>query len=293
MSLAASTRSILGLLGAAALVGGCTYSAEESFSFESLTPATGTLTVTSFNGSILLTRDPTATKVHGTITVRSGGYDNKAKAREAARQTAVIESGDTHALALAVQLPGGANRSYFGVDFDLSVPDGVLVGATTNDGAISVDGLPTGGLTTTNGQIELRFTSGDAVLRTVNGPIVVDSHEGPLDARTTNAPLDLSSVSGDPIRGSTTNGFVSCRALPPYGGEVYLTTSNAGVDLTLPFDYGAQLVATTTNGNIYVEGLDFYPVVDVPGQLEGELGDAAGLVDIRTNSADVAIHARQ
>lgn len=292
-SIVASTRAILAVLGVATLIGGCTYSAQESFSFESAVAPRGTVTVVGLNGTVLLTRDPTATRVHGTVTVRSSGYDSQGKARDAARQTAVIESGDAGALTLAVGLPPGARPTYFGVDFDLRVPDGVLVNAETNDGGILVDGLPVGSLDTINGQIELRFTYGDAVLRTNNAPIVIDSHDGPLDLRTSNAPIDMSSVASELIRASTSNGFISCRALPYDAAEIYLATTNSGVDLTLPYDFGAELFAATTGGNIFVEGLDFYADYDVPGQLEGVLFDGAGLVDLRTTNADVVVHARR
>lgn len=292
-SFVASTRAIVAVLGAAALIGGCTYQAQESFSFESAVAPRSQVTIRSLNGAVLLTRDPTATKVHGTVTVRASGYDSQAKARDAARQTAVIESGDANTLALDVGLPPGGRPSYFGVDFDLRVPDGVLVNVETNDGGVLVDGLPVGSLKTVNGQVELRFTHGDSVVRTFDAPIVIDSHDGPLDLRTTNAPIDLSSVSSELLRATTSNGFISCRALPYDAAEIYLTTTNAGIDLTLPYDFGAELFAATSGGNIYVAGLDFYPDYDVPGQLEGVLYDGAGLVDVRTTNADVAVHARR
>ncbi len=292
-SFVTTTRAFLAVLGVATLIGGCTYSAQESFSFESAVAPRGTLTVASLNGTVLLTRDPTATRVHGTVTVRSSGYDSQAKARDAARQTAVVESGDANALTLSVGLPPGARSSYFGVDFDLRVPDGVLVNADTNDGGVFVDGLPVGSLRTVNGQVELRFTYGDAVLRTNNAPIVINSHDGPLDLRTSNAPIDMSSVQSELIRATTSNGFISCGALPYDAAEIYLATTNGGVDLAVPYDFGAELFATTTSGNIYVEDLDFWVDYDAPGQLEGVLYDGAGLVDVRTTNADVVVHARR
>jgi len=292
MKLQAAVRALVALVAVASLASGCTYTGQETYTFESTVEPAGVLTVTSLNGSVLLQRDPTATRVHGTLTVRASGYDSTAKARAATRDVSVLETGDAAALDLAVLLPAGARRENFGVDFDLFVPPNVTVSAITNDGAILIDTLPASTLSTTHGQVELRFTRGDAVVRTYDAPVVVDGHEGLLDVRTTNAPLDLYSVVGD-IRASTINGFITCRALPPYGAELSLATTNAGIDLTLPYDFGAGLVATTTDGNIYVEGLDFYATYDVPGQLEGELYDGAGFVDVRTNNADIAIHARR
>ena len=285
-------RSLAGLLAAAALATGCTYTVDETYTFQSAAAPVGDLTVTTFNGSIVLTRDNAATRVHGTITVRASGYDSRAQAVEATRRVTLFESGDAAHLDLTVLPPSGTSRDRFGADLDLFVPPDVRVTALTNDGAILVDGLRTARLETDRGQIELRFTRGATEIRTADAPVIVDSHDGALNVATRNAPIDLFSVVGD-LQARTTNGFITCRALPPYGAELVLSTTNAGVDLTLPFDFGAELVATTTAGNIYVEGLDFYATYDAPGQLEGELYDGAGLVDVRTTAADIAIHARR
>ncbi|TNF26944.1 MAG: hypothetical protein EP329_20365 [Deltaproteobacteria bacterium] len=273
------------------MIGGCTHSAQESFSFESAVSPKGTLTVTSLNGTVVLVRDPSATKVHGTITVRTSGYDSSGAARDAARATAVVETGDAQSLALDVGLPPGARRSYFSVDFDLRVPDGVLVNVATNDGGILIDGLPVGSLDTIDGQVELRNTYGDCVLRTNNAPIVITTHDGPVDARTTNAPIDMVDVASDLIRATTSNQYVALQALPDFAGEIYLATTNAGIDLQIPYEFGAELFATTTApGNIYVEDLAFLVDYDVPGQLEGVLYDGAGIVDVRTTAADIVLH---
>jgi len=290
MSLVVTMRAFLAVLGAATLIGGCTYSAQETFTFDTAVAPNGMLTLNSLNGTVALTRDPTATTIHGTYTVYITGEDSKALARDAARATTILKSGSLESVVLDVGVPAGVRARYFGIDFNLRVPDNVLVNVATNDGGVYVDGLPVGSVETFNGQVELRATYGDTVLRTNDAPIVVTTHDGPLDARTTNAPIDMADVASDLVRATTSNQYIALQVLPDYAGEIYLATTNAGIDLAVPFDFGAELFGTTTApGNIYVENLDFYVDYDVPGQLEGVLYDGAGLIDVRTTLGDVVI----
>jgi len=284
-------------LGLALLVGACTHGAQETFTFESQLAPTGSVHVESLNGAILLRRDasPGATRVHGRVTVRATGFGSKEEARAAARAVTLLESGDEQRLDLTVALPGGVRLDRFAVDVDLFVPAGVSVSALNDAGPVLVDGLPVGAITTAFGQIDLLRTAGNPVLRTLDAAVVVDDHQGDLDIRTSNAPIELVRVSGD-VRATTSNGFLFCEALPPPGAELLLATTNAGVEVRLPFTFDALLAAITTpEALIFMDtGLAFREHFSTPGQLEGDLGRGGpGLVDVRTTFGDIVFRARR
>lgn len=278
---------LLALIALTSLLGACTYSDEQTFAFESRIAPRGALRVTGFAGAVDLRRDPVGATVRGTYTVRTMGFDSKEAARDAARQVTLGESGDAALMDLAVLLPAKASTARYAVDLDLSVPAGVVVSVDNLVGPVLVDGLPVGNIKTSDGQVDLVATRGDAVVRTSNAAVTAEDHLGALDVRTTNGELHLTGVTGS-VSARTSNGFVTCEASPPYGGEVVLATSYGGVEVRLPYRFGAELAALTSPENrVFIEGLDFYPTYDVPGQLEGELGDGAGIVDVRTTNGDV------
>ncbi len=278
----------------AALATGCTYTTDTSFPVEFEVAEGGVLHVETFDGAVTLTRDPNATRVHGAMIVRAYRFDDRAKARAAASRIQAVSGGTPAVREVSVALPAGFGHRDFDVSFDLFVPPDVTVAATTNDAPILVDGLVASNLTTSNGQVELRLTAGDPMIRTSDGPVVVDGHRGALDIRTSFAPVDLRGVAGD-VRATTTNGAISCEALPDRDSEIILSTANGGVEVSVPYDWAAQVVATTTaQHSIFIEGLEFYPAYDAPGQLEGNLWNGlGGLLDVRTSYSDIVLRSRR
>lgn len=129
-------------------------------------------------------------------------------------------------------------------------------------------------VTSSNGSIVLQGVLGPARLRTTNGSIRVSDSEGGLDAHTSNADIELTDVKGDivartsnahiraenlkgPLEASTSNSSITASfAQVPFSRSVRLETSNAGVDLALPWTFGAPsgpgVRVSTSNGQITV-----------------------------------------
>lgn len=293
LALPASSRSasLVGLFVALAALSACTESASISLDWTSTAKPGRNLSIDNVAGSVRLTKGPAASAVTGHVRVTAAGFDKKQEARDAALAVRIEERGTADDLALVVTVPPGSGKTY-DVDLDLVVPDGVAVNVVTDNGSVHVDSLPVIKLDTTNGDIELRFTSGPAALVTNDYPILVESHQGDLDVRTSNAPIDLVSVAGN-INARTTNGAITARVTPPVAGEIFLATTNAPVDLTVPTSYGARLLAVTSGpGAVFVDNLPFRPEGSYPGQAEGTIGSGAGLLDVRTSNADIAIRGR-
>ena len=82
-----------------------------------------------------------------------------------------------------------------------------------------------------------------------NGGISINSVDGMLEFETTNGGVNLQDVAGDVI-GRMTNGGVNVKLSGSSwkGNGLNVTTSNGGVNLTLPANYAANIETGTVNG---------------------------------------------
>ncbi len=278
--------TLAGALGAT----GCTHSASDSFTFESDASPTGRVFIETFGGAVHLEAQEGATKISGVVQVTARGYSEKVDAANAARQVTLVESGSATDLKITAGVPPTSGSRHVDVDLNLTVPPGVEVSVLTDNAPIRVVKLPVGELTTNQGSVELTHTSGDVKVRTDNGFVSVDGHEGDLDIRTTGDSVELYSILGS-VTARTMSGAITARVSPPRGGEVILATTDGQIDCKVPYDFGAQVAATTTgDGAVLIEGLDWRPTYSGPDAYEGVLYDGAGTVDLRTTNGDILLH---
>lgn len=82
-----------------------------------------------------------------------------------------------------------------------------------------------------------------------NGGIAISSVEGTLEFETMNGGVSLMDVAGD-VRGRTTNGGVSVSLAGNTwkGAGLDVSTTNGGINLTLPSGYAANIESSTING---------------------------------------------
>jgi len=298
----AGTANVLTMnaLRAAMLVGivaltACTESFDLTLNYQTKSTPTEALVIDNAAGSVRLRRTGAGGAISGTVKIHASGFDKASQARAAAEQVEIGERINGGELVLTVEIPQAQRNKFFVVTFDLWVPDNLIVSSITDTGRVSINGLTVAEVDTTLGEVALAFTSSPAgkatVVRTSDGLVTLDSHEGDVDIATTNAPLELFSVAGN-VRASTTQGDITARLVPPPGGEVFLSTTNAPIDLSVPREFGARLLAVTSApGAVFISSdLIFRPSNSFPDQAEGTLGNGAGRVDVRTTGADIAIH---
>jgi len=144
-------------------------------------------------------------------------------------------------------------------------------------------------LETSNGDLQIKGTSGDIDGQTVNGGIEIRSVSGPVEVSTTNGNIRLASVSGT-ARAETTNGEVAAELTRVGGaGRIELTTTNGDVRVTLPDNVRATLDATTTNGRVRVG----YPIERESGStarmLRGRIGGGGVTFVLRTTNGSIVV----
>jgi|GEM_PF-1586029 len=273
----------------------CTESFDVSLTYSPQAKPTSALVIDNAAGAVRLRRTGAGGTISGTVKIHASGFDDKSQAKAAAEQVEIVEHLNGGELVLSVQLPNSGRNKLFAVSFDLLVPENLVVSSLTDTGRVTINGLTVAEVDTTLGEVELGFTrspiGATTVVRTSDGLVTVDSHEGDLDIATTNAPIEMFSVAGN-VRASTTQGPITGRLIPPRGGEVFLATTNSPIDLSVPREFGARLLAVTSApGAVFIgSDLQFRPTRSFPDQAEGTLGDGAGRLDVRTSGADISIH---
>ena len=153
--------------------------------------------------------------------------------------------------------------------FEVTVPVGTRVAATTWSGAVSVKGV--------HGDIEAHSQSGDVQIRdagdrldveslsgdvvvngvkgestinTVSGSVTLTTARGNISIETVSGDLDLRDVVARQVRTHTTSGEVSFAGAILDAGRYEFTTFSGEIVLALPNDIGAELSVSTFSGGI-------------------------------------------
>ncbi len=254
----------------------------------------GSITVNGGNGDIVVTgwsRD----EVH--VHVESDG-DNVRFNGSPSRTSLVVSSTNR----------GGDAR------FEISVPYGVRVLATTRSGDISVRGTRGQVETRTqNGDVEVENVtsrldvvtlsgdltasniSGDAEVQSVNGSVKLSDVRGNVDVSTVSGDIELRGMTTKVARAKTTSGDVSYDGIIDPAGRYEMTTHSGDIRLHIPRNASAQLNISTWSGAIDSD----FPLTLKPGEhgigrtnskaFTFELGGAAARITAETFSGDITI----
>ncbi len=183
--------------------------------------------------------------------------------------------------------------------------------AETTNGKITVKGMEMVSgyafLETTNGVITLDGIQGSIEAYTTYSPIKadnIDASEGSVVLRTNYAPIDVSKVIGEiicetnyyPINISSSDinhghSKIETSYAPIMAQfnrlencEVYISSEYNNIELKLPSETSARLVASVDKGGIiHTKGIAIVPVSLEPTRLEGILGEGDARLEIKVN----------
>lgn len=136
-------------------------------------------------------------------------------------------------------------------------------------------------VSTSNGDIDLLAIDGDVSVQTSNGDVVVTDITGTIIAQTTNGDIEVSSVPED-LQLRTTNGDVVVRSTT-VAGSWRIDTNNGDIVLTVPEvgDYRIRGKGDITTS---------IPWLEVKrNRVEGELGSGLYAIEAETNIGDLII----
>jgi hypothetical protein len=126
-------------------------------------------------------------------------------------------------------------------------------------------------------------------INTNNGSISIETVEGKIRFRTLNGSVHLAQVGGD-VDGTTTNGsvHVDLAGSSWSGRGLNATTTNGSIQLNVPENYSANVETSTVNGRVHVD----FPVEvsgDVGKSLSFQLGSGGATIQARTTNGGVHI----
>jgi hypothetical protein len=126
-------------------------------------------------------------------------------------------------------------------------------------------------------------------LRSTNGGVSIRDVDGRIEFASTNGGVKLANVAGD-VRGRTTNGGVNIEldGATWRGEGLDVQTSNGGVKLTIPDDYSARLLVSTTNGGMNSD----FPIPATGRHhrdVDATLGAGGAPIRVRTSNGGVRI----
>jgi hypothetical protein len=223
----------------------------------------------SYDGALRPGQTLTVRDINGSVRVRTGD-------RLAIRATKHAERGDPNAVQIhvenrsdgvvvCVRYPPDAGRgcdvrseSHSGndndtaVDFDITVPHGIVLAAHTVNGSV------------------------DAV------------NDGPADASTVNGSVNLEARDVHSV--NTVNGSVSVRVLDRSRGALSAHTVNGSIDVALPEGTGVELDARTLTGDINAVGATVDRPRYGPGaRTKATLGDGARKLSLHTVNGTITL----
>jgi DUF4097 and DUF4098 domain-containing protein YvlB len=255
---------------------------------------------------------------NGSVTVSASGGDIAVTgwARDQVHVRAVSDDDNIRMDASSSRMTLDISGSHRGGDtrFEISVPYGVRVTATTRSGEISIHGTrgqieahaQDGGvqvedvasrleIKTFSGDVTATNVSGDVNIGTISGGVRATDIRGGVDVQTVSGDIDLRNVTSKAVRAKTTSGEVGFEGAIDPSGRYDLSAHSGDIRLHIPRDASAQLTVSTWSGGINSE----FPITLKPGahgigvvnskRFTFEIGGGAAHIAAETFSGDVTI----
>lgn len=271
------------------------------FHYEYPLKAGGRLSLESFNGAVeISTWDQNTIDISGT---------KRGPTEAAADMLNVSIDHTADSVAIRVVRPS-ERRNNLGARFAIKLPRNVLIDRiTTSNGSIRIeDGVGPTRLHTSNGSIRLQSFRGTLDAQTSNGPIDLVECDGDVTAHSSNGHIHAEHLAGA-LDASTSNNSVTAVLERP-DSAVRISTSNGGVELTLPPNYSAAIRANTSNNSVALRfatepnahliastsnsSITSAFEMRVHGNIsrnhtEGDLGSGGPTIDLRTSNGAIRL----
>ena len=166
--------------------------------------------------------------------------------------------------------PSGPNVS---VNFTVSIPvNAELAGART-----------------TNGDIAVADTNGNAQLRSTNGAVKVERASGFITSETTNGDITVIESPGL-VKARTVNGGIEVTIPRLIDTDTDISTVNGSISINADPNMNAAIDFRTVNGRISAEGFSVILTTVSPRQLVGALGNGGKTIKVQTVNGSIRMN---
>ena len=128
-------------------------------------------------------------------------------------------------------------------------------------------------------------------ISSVNGPVTIDGVSGNIEASSVNGPVQVQGAAGD-LKLSTVNGQLKAQLVALGRGQsVSLNAVNGHLELTLPANANAEVIASTVNGGLSSEFPSLVVKKEFPlgRHLTGTLGNGSAHVKASTVNGGISL----
>jgi hypothetical protein len=228
------------------------FESEEPFAFTVDAAGVTTLDVNGINGTITVTGSATADSVTITGTKRVNA-DTQEKADDGLNLIDVVVATPTGRVVVTSDHPDSESDRNFQVDYDITIPDDVVVIVDNANGTISINRV--------EARVDVDNANGDVSFDDVTGNVTVDLGNG--------------GVGGD--------------ITLPSGGAIDITIGNGTIDLEIPQNTSAQFSASVGNGTISVLVLDLQDEVRTDTSVTGTFGAGDGQIQLSIGNGTIVV----
>lgn len=190
----------------------------------------------------------------------------------------------------ATNVKGELTLDASSADITVNGVTGSLVANTGSGDVHATDITGDLNLDTGSGNVSVTRASGDDLsIDTGSGDVTIDHAEGrSLKIDTGSGNADATAVKADDLKIDTGSGDVTLELLAG-GGIIDVDTGSGEVNLTLPPDYGADVVLDTGSGGIDLGGIPVTVRKVQEDHIEGRIGDGKGRLHVETGSGGVRL----
>ena len=176
------------------------------------------------------------------------------------------------------------------IDFSVTLPRGVRLVAATGNGDVEVRNAGAEVKASSgNGEVSVLGANGRVAASTGNGDVEVDQARGEVDVSSGNGDIAVGTTMG-PVSATTGNGRIKVRMTSLTApGDMEFSTGNGSVDITLPGNLSADIVANVSLRNFETD----FPI-QLPGRfsgnrVEGKIGGGGRRIRISTGNGRVSL----
>lgn len=199
-------------------------------------------------------------------------------------------------------------------NFDVSVPAGVRLTASTWSGSLTVHGVhgeieahaQSGDIEvrdagdrleveTLSGDVDVQGVRGDVAIHTLSGDVTLERAAAGVEVETVSGDIDLGSTTSRQVRTNSTSGDLTFSGTVVDGGRYEFQTHSGELRLELPDNVGAQLTLSTFSGEIE----SAFPITLIAGdhgigsaqakKMNFSLGKGTARIIAETFSGDVTL----
>lgn len=176
------------------------------------------------------------------------------------------------------------------VNFTVELPRGVKLVAASGNGDVSVRGAGAEvNASSGNGEVSVLGANGRVSASTGNGDVHVSEARGDVKASSGNGDITVGTTAG-PVSASTGNGRIEVRmATLSVPGNMEFSTGNGSIDVSLPANLSADIVANVPSRSFTTEFPMELPGRWTTGRIEGKIGNGGRRIRMSTGNGRVTL----